>query len=161
MRQTEFLFRPATDEDVPFMETILLEAAEASGVRIEPCKLDENPDTAKYVRGWPQAGEVGIIAEASTGHRVGAAWIRSFSHLNPESGELAPEITVGIAPDYRRKGIAALLMDELYREAKTQGWKNLSLGVHQGNNAAIRLYQKQGWVESGIYEEYILMLKKL
>lgn len=52
-------------------------------------------------------------------------------------------------------------MDELYRYAGQQGWTQLSLGVHQGNAAAVRLYEKQGWQRVKEFGEYQLMIKQI
>lgn len=159
MNKLNYSIRDAEASDVPFLELMLVEAAAASGVDIEVDKLDDYPDTARYVRGFPEHREVGVIAETESGLKAGAAWIRLFSHL--EEDALSPEITVSVAPDFRRQGLGTRLMDDLYNKAKGKGWKQLSLGVHKDNGAAISLYEKQGWVLRKKFGEYILMVKSL
>lgn len=159
----EFYYREAKSSDLSFMEEILLDAAAASGECIAPDQLDNHPDTAEYVRGWPQGREVGVIAQTRKGISVGAAWVCRFSHLEElgPDGLIPPEITVGVRAEYRNLGLGDGLMCELYQFAKQQGWQQLSLGVHQDNLAARRLYARHDWVTKKTFGEYLLMTKDL
>ena len=50
---------------------------------------------------------------------------------------------------YRGLGIGSALMGEAMKWAKSQGLMKISLSVFSNNEAAIRLYQKSGFVEEG------------
>jgi len=53
-----------------------------------------------------------------------------------------------IAPEYRGKGYAALLLDTVKAEAKKQGALDLRLYVYEDNTRAMKAYEKTGFVES-------------
>jgi len=57
---------------------------------------------------------------------------------------------VMVASSYRGKGIAAMMMEKLLEEGGRQGIKEYTLEVRVSNAAAIRLYEKLGFVSEGI-----------
>ena len=57
---------------------------------------------------------------------------------------------VAVLPQYRNKGIAGALMDELLKTAREKGAEEFTLEVRVGNDAAIRVYEKAGFVSEGI-----------
>lgn len=160
MKPNNYTFRLATESDLPFLTQALISAARASGEAISPENLHDFPDTHRYVLDFPQPRETGVIAELD-GRPAGVAWFRLFSHLKRDDGGLAPEIIIGVCEDHRGKGLAERLMSELYTAAKHEGWGTLSLGVHQRNTPARRLYEKQGWKCVKNHGEYLLMTKEL
>lgn len=160
MKRDSFTIRLATEADLPYMTEVLLFAAAASGEYISLDTLEKHPDTLKYVKNFPQPRELGVVAEIQ-GKSVGAAWIRLFSHVDSEDGLLSPEITVGVSEKYRKAGIGAQILLELYAEAKKSGWTKLSLGVHRQNVIAKALYAQQGWKLCSTFGAYDLMVKIL
>ena len=64
---------------------------------------------------------------------------------------------VMVAPSYRGKGIATMMLEKLLEEGRKQGIKESTLEVRVSNAAAIRVYEKLGFVSEGIrpgfYEE--------
>jgi GNAT superfamily N-acetyltransferase len=56
---------------------------------------------------------------------------------------------VAVHPDYRRQGIARLLMDETVDAVKGRGGHVIFLQVDKGNEAAVALYQKMGFQSLG------------
>ena len=57
-------------------------------------------------------------------------------------------LSIAVDPDFQHKGIGKLLMDEIEKQAKKYGYKNLALTVHPHNHAAISFYEKLGWVKT-------------
>lgn len=62
--------------------------------------------------------------------------------------------TVAVAPEHQRKGIGERLMVALLKEAKERGMTCSTLEVRAGNEAAIRLYEKLGYVISARRKGY-------
>lgn len=63
-------------------------------------------------------------------------------------------ITLDIAPEQRRKGLASFLLDFLHRFLKERGFKKIRLEVAYNNHPAISLYQKHGYEWKGIRKKY-------
>ena len=57
---------------------------------------------------------------------------------------------VMVAPEYRGKGIATMLMERLLEEGSKQGILEFTLEVRISNASAIRVYEKLGFVSEGI-----------
>lgn len=66
-------------------------------------------------------------------------------------GEL---LTIGVAAAYQRKGIGRVLLGEVERSARRQGWQRLLLEVRPSNAAALALYRQYGFVEIGRRKGY-------
>lgn len=58
-------------------------------------------------------------------------------------------LNVAVAPTWRRKGIAAWMLEKLLNRARGQGMTKAFLEVRSGNSAAIPLYQQLGFRVSG------------
>jgi len=59
-----------------------------------------------------------------------------------------------VAPEYRRTGLGRLLMNEVVRWAQSVGTGKLRLVVISGNTAAIRFYERCGFILTGKTEPY-------
>jgi ribosomal protein S18 acetylase RimI-like enzyme len=140
--------RPAPPTDMPFLVAMLAEAAEwragVSTLTFDQVLAD--PTIARYVVGWPRQGDAGVVAEDDSG-AAGAAWWRYFSATDHGYGfvdESTPEITVGVRPDARGRGVGAALLTVLADEARGRGVAALSLSV-EVDNPAVRLYERAGF----------------
>ena len=74
-------------------------------------------------------------------------------------------ITVGVAPDARRTGIAAAMLGIVEGELKKSGVKSVFLEVAKDNQPARQLYSSNGYVEIGVRPKYYdgvdaIMMKK-
>lgn len=58
------------------------------------------------------------------------------------------------APEYRRRGVAAALIEEMVRRSQALGLAFLSLEVRVSNEPAIRLYEGRGFVKAGVRPGY-------
>ena len=65
-----------------------------------------------------------------------------------KEGRVGYIITLDVAPELRRRGIAGVLMTEAARQAQVDGCAVLVLHVFTGNEAAIRCYAGTGVVRS-------------
>jgi ribosomal protein S18 acetylase RimI-like enzyme len=80
-------------------------------------------------------------------HPVGAAWYRLYSADEPGFGfvdEETPELTIGVVPARRGKGIGSELLDALLERAARDGFARISLSVEK-TNPAVHLYASRGF----------------
>lgn len=82
--------------------------------------------------------------------------------------ETAEILNVTVAPEQRGQGIAKLLLQHAEETARQKGAVNIFLEVRASNYAALTLYEKTGFVRSGIRKNYyegtedaVLMQKEL
>lgn len=61
---------------------------------------------------------------------------------------------VAVLPEFRRRGFARSLMQDLIDYAKTEGIRSLTLEVRVGNLPAIRLYESFGFKVEGRRKHY-------
>ena len=160
----ETTLRPAVRADAEFLEAMLLEAVNWDPSR-QPLSLHEllaTPHLAHYVAGWPQPGDVGVVAEI-VDHPVGAAWVRRFSRSDPGFGYVAddvPELTVAVAPGHRADGIGTSLMHTVELAAAAAGYSSISLSTERANYAH-RWYVALGYRVVGNDRHSDTLLKRL
>lgn len=139
---SELHFRNAADGDEEMLWRFLAIAAyepDAEAAR-------RSPIVASHLAGWRRTGDFGVVA-ALSGVPVGAAWARQFTpEENPSFFVAAdvPEVSVGVLPGHRGKGVGSRLLDRLARSARNLGCGGLTLNVRD-TNPAIRLYQQAGY----------------
>ena len=63
-------------------------------------------------------------------------------------------VSMWIAPAHRRQGVGRLLVNEVLSWARGQAAETLTLMVTSGNEAAIRFYERLGFVQTGRTEPY-------
>ncbi len=140
--------RRATAEDAPFLRQVLAIAADwrpDAEVR-SVVEVMADPALAHYVAGWPAPGDAGFVVDE---HRpVGAAWWRFFTEHDPGFGfvdRTTPELSIGVTPGSRGRGLGTALLEALIAEARHQGIPALSLIV-ETDNPARSLYERFGFV---------------
>ena len=104
------------------------------------------PATAHYIAGWPRDTDLGVIAEAD-GAPVGAAWLRFLPAADRGYGFVAPgvpELTIGVARDWRGWGVGRALLRALAGQARSVGIRQISLSVER-KNFAQKLYFSEGY----------------
>ena len=84
-----------------------------------------------------------LVAEAEDGTPVGYAGM----HVAVDEGFFA---NVAVHPDYRKQGVADALITAFATYGKEHNFYRLALEVRVSNLAAIRLYEKHGFVKDGI-----------
>ena len=63
-------------------------------------------------------------------------------------------LNLAVHPEWRRAGIGAALVERVMREAAARGAKMITLEVRRENVAAIALYRRFGFSESGVRRNY-------
>ena len=63
-------------------------------------------------------------------------------------------MNIVVRKNYRRNGVGQKLLDELINLAKETNLNNLSLEVNSKNVPAIKLYEKNGFIQIGIRKKY-------
>ena len=148
MAGNRWVIRRAAAEDGPFMADMLVEAANwsADWKKKSRRRVLSAPATAHYIAGWPRDTDLGVIAEAD-GAPAGAAWLRFLSAADPGYGFVAadvPELTIGVAADWRGRGVGRGLLRALAGQARSAGVGQISLSVER-KNFAQRLYLSEGY----------------
>ncbi|GAA1569856.1 hypothetical protein GCM10009789_24240 [Kribbella sancticallisti] len=141
--------RAATADDRGFLEEMLLEAYNWDGQpRFTMEQLRAEDHAWRYVDGWMRPGDFGVIAE--DGGPIGAAWARLLTADRPGYGYVAddvPELSIGVAPGQRGRGVGRALLEALVAAAPEYG-SRLSLSVEPENRAA-DLYRSLGFRKVG------------
>ena len=133
--------RPATQDDMAIRWDCLAIAAyepDAEAARAVPF-------VAADLAGWQRSDDFGFIAELDGGP-IGAAWPRQFAPGEKPAffvNERTPEITIGVRPHIRGRGVGRALLHALLAEA-TRRDIGLCLNVRH-DNPARRLYERVGF----------------
>lgn len=110
-----------------------------------------------YAELLAKPGTVLLLASAD-----GAVIGYGLAHVSPASGTWVADTwqtgdrvgeieSLAVQPGYRGQGIGSRLLTALTAELATAGVRDLVLGVLPGNDAAIRLYQRQGFRPTWTY----------
>jgi ribosomal-protein-alanine N-acetyltransferase len=89
-----------------------------------------------------ERGALALVAETVAGELVG------FVIVHVERGAMGPRgylVTLDVAEQWRRKGIAERLMREAEARTIAAGARWMELHVFTGNEAAIRFYERLGY----------------
>ncbi len=62
--------------------------------------------------------------------------------------------TIGIDPNFQRKGIGKKLIKTAENEILKRGIKKIRLEVSVGNTPAVKLYQKSGYIITSLLKDY-------
>jgi ribosomal protein S18 acetylase RimI-like enzyme len=107
---------------------------------------DTDVPITRYVIGWGRRGDRSVVA-IDDFHPVGAAWYRIYTADAPGFGfvdEETPELTIGVVPARRGKGIGSSLLDALLERARAEGFARISLSVEK-TSPAVHLYESRGF----------------
>jgi len=135
--------RQASTDDVIFLRDMLYLALFVPiGSPPWPRSVLEDPQIARYVRGFgTRPGDYGAIADVD-GEPRGAAWLRYLTADSPGYGfvdEATAELTIAVTNAYRNHGIGALLVTHLQQRVRA-----ISLSCDPVN-PAWRLYRRAGF----------------
>ena len=71
-----------------------------------------------------------------------------------ETFEMAQSARIGVDPDQRKKHYGQTMMEELFEKARSGGCEYMSLEVRESNTAAIKLYEKLGFITVNVSKGY-------
>lgn len=135
--------RPGEPEDVEFLWRMLHEAAHHRSL--------SEPGISRYLEGWGRLDGAAVVAlDPSDGSKTGAAWYRLMPLEEPGYGFVdasTPEVAIAVVPGRRGTGVGGALLRRLLDTARSQGFGALSLSVRCDNHAAVRLYERSGFVK--------------
>jgi len=125
--------------------------------------FDLNPKTMEERLLWFRAHNVGnhpLIVAEEDGKAVGYASLSSYR--DKEAYAATVELSIYIAPDYRRRGIAGELASDILKTAKEREDIHTVISVITGGNeASIRLHERLGFVHCGTVREVGVKFGKL
>ncbi len=119
----------------------------------------ERVERAGQAHPWSRVQLMGALTDVQgsvwgigEGERAGSG-LRGFAVLSrqPFDAELQ---AITVAPQARRRGLAARLMTALLDEAKEWGSERLLLEVRASNLAALALYRRAGFGDDGVRRGY-------
>lgn len=125
--------------------------------------------TYEGTRDFPELNDVRTIDEIVEGHRRAGVfrpehWLSATWDGSPAGVVILTEVPggawdlsyLGVAPEYRRRGVGVRLAHAALRIAQTAGCLELWVGADERNAAALQLYRSLGF-EEGPAREVLLM----
>jgi ribosomal protein S18 acetylase RimI-like enzyme len=90
---------------------------------------------------------ISVVAERGGGDIAGFVIV----HIERMAGRLIGYVvTLDVAAEERRKGLAAQMMEEVERRARIVGTRWMELHVYTGNKGAIRFYEEMDYERVGV-----------
>lgn len=130
---------------------------------IRPARLDDVPALSRLEN---RCFDTDRLSERSFRHmltRAHASLLVYESHdglagyslvLFHQNTPMARLYSLAVAPEFRGRGIAGLLMAAAEKDALAHGVASMRLEVHVNNTGAIALYAKRGYREFALVEDY-------
>jgi RimJ/RimL family protein N-acetyltransferase len=145
---TAFRVRPAQPGDA----AALVALAEAVGSEPEGWLISESrwrsvADERRYLRAIRRHPDAAVFVAEAPGGIVGRLSVARDPH--PASRHVA-DLGLMVAASARRRGIGWALLDRAVQWAAASGVRKLELHVFPHNEAAIRLYERFGFVREGL-----------
>lgn len=143
--EAAFRVRPSHPGDArSFRELFRGIVAEERFIRTESVRRRAGHYRKQLTRSWghDQASIVAVAGRRVVGHL-------SISREEHPVNRHVASIGMMVAPDWRRRGVGAALMDEALRWAREMRVEKLALTVYPDNEAARALYRRFGFVEEG------------
>lgn len=104
--------------------------------------------------------EQGEDEDVSTGEPESGAEVVGWVHVDaPELEKLrhTAELTVGVRPEYRERGIGSRLLDRGVEWTAEQGYRKVYQAVPATNEAAVAFLEGQGWCVEATREDHYLV----
>ena len=95
-----------------------------------------------------------LEARNDKGELVGAGFIGMQNPISWPDGKKAKLFLIAVSPEYRNQGVGKLLLVEAENMAKLMGSKKLIINVHVFQEQTHKWYQRQGYKEMGVLNNY-------
>jgi L-amino acid N-acyltransferase YncA len=135
--------RPARPHDAEAIVAILNPIVEAGTFTVFDAPFTAEAERA-YLAAFPARGVFQVAVRESDGRVVGfqsmepfAGYTRAFDHIGV--------MGTYVAQDSRRQGVAARLFEATYVAALAKGYEKIFTYVRADNDAALRVYLRQGF----------------
>ena len=122
---------------------------------VEDCDVLAEIHASGFRRGWSGAEFEALLAQPGV-HALIADWRNTFGRKSPAgfvlyriAGDEAEVLSVAVVHDCRRRGIARRLLEETLRHLYREGINSVHLEVEEENVAALALYRRMDFRESG------------
>ena len=145
--------RPVTPEDSVALRELRLEA-----LRLHPIALtsDLAEAEARPAESWSElcaragggGGEVVFVADSGGGALAGMAGV--FTMKTPKLAHVGTVWGVYVRDDFRGRGVGDALVRACIQWARAKGLVTLRLSVVERNEAAVRCYERCGFVRQGV-----------
>jgi putative acetyltransferase len=145
--------RPTTPADAPAILTVHLAAASnGGGLAREPDEMDLAAIESSLAR--PFQDGVALIAWID-GRPAGE--IHASRYAPRQFAHNLTELTVAVHPDFQGRGVGAALFEALFAEAGKMAppIERIELLCREGNDGALRLYQRLGFVIEGRFPKRV------
>ncbi len=139
-------FRSASPEDLP----VLLEFEQGIIAAERPFNSNLKPDPISYydIKAMIPDNRVEVKVAVSDGQIVASGYLRLEQASNYYKYELHGYIGfIYVRPHFRGQGLSGKIINELVAWARTKGVEEVHLEVYSNNLAAIRSYEKAGFVK--------------
>lgn len=115
-------------------------------------------ENAVHPKPWSQgvfAGELDLARRGERFYVVAVAMGEIVGYAGSMYAVDEAHVTnIAVAPEFRRRGIARLLLHTLATEAVRREMNSLTLEVRVGNDAAQGLYREFGFAPAGVRQRY-------
>ena len=101
----------------------------------------------RAMRAFAEARAASVVVAEAAGKLAGFC----IAHIEEQTGYV---VTLDVAPEWQRKGVARRLMEEVEARVRAGGGRGMELHVFTGNAAAIRFYEGMGYGRVGIVEHF-------
>lgn len=128
------IIRAASQEDADQIDTI-------ESLSPSPWSRSQINAELDYAQG------IQLVAHRQNGGIIGWCCAR----LIPPEAEL---LKVATASAYKRKGVATLLLEDLFSQCSSRGCSKIYLEVRQHNKTALNLYDKLGFTVQALRKNY-------
>ena len=144
---------PITQQNAMFFREVRLRALQDTPTAFGSTYAKESNFTdAEWVRRAAQWNGERSCAYLAMDERTPCGILGGF--LEQEDASRAGLISMWVSPSHRRQGVGALLVNALFSWARTRGARVMQLMVTCNNDAAIKFYQRLGFVLTGRTEPY-------
>jgi ribosomal protein S18 acetylase RimI-like enzyme len=156
-------YRNIKKSDYPFLREMLYQSIfTPPGLERFDKSIIDNPEIAKYIENWNEDVDFGILISIEN-LPIGAIWARLFTNQNKGYGYVndhTPELGMALYDNYRNLGLGTRLMEKFLEQAKTLGYKSISLSVDK-RSPAFRFYERFGFTVVDELETAYTMIKSI